>query len=152
MSRAIRELFRIKGQIEINMRAAQAELDAINKAIEVLRRAENQPSRAPSKPTPVPQSGEFVGLNLPDICRRVIGEDPMLPREVRDIMIQGGYVPRLGPRRLLTDIHITLARLSKPGGDFVRGTKGGKFAFHKPPKEARLVPVSGLRTFSPLAA
>ena len=150
MSNAVRELFRVKGEIEIKMRAARAELDAINKAIEVLRRAENQPSRVSAQRAPVPQSGEFLGLTLPDACRRVVGEDPMLPSEVRDILIQRGYVPRFGPGRLLTDVHITLTRLSKPGGDLARGTKDGKFAFHKPSKDSRVVPVNGSRTSSPI--
>jgi hypothetical protein len=152
MSNAIRELFRVKGQIEINMRAARAELDAINKAIEVLRRAENPPSRVTSRHRAA-QSGEFAGLSLPDSCRRVVGKDPMLPSEVCDILIQRGYpVPKLGPRRLYSHVFVTLKRLSEPDKDLVRGTKDGKFAVHKPPKDISLVPVNGLRTSFPLAA
>jgi|SRR5215469_1253921 len=153
MSKAIRELLRVKCQIESHLRAAQAELDAINNAIEVLRRAESQPSSLSSQPTLMPQRSEFWGLTLPDACRRVVGEHPVLPSEVRDILIQRGYpVPKLGRRRLLNYVFVTLKRLSEPDKDLVRGTKDGKFAVHKPAKEASLVPENGLLESSPLAA
>jgi len=156
MSKAINELLRVKDLIQINMRVAQAELEKVNKAIEVLRRAENQASSVSSQRTPVTQSGEFMGLTLQDACRRVVGEDPMLPSEVCDILVQRGYpVPELDlelcdlHRRFYMNVFVTLKRLADRK-DLVRGTKDGKFAVHKPAKEASLVPVHGPGVSSPI--
>jgi len=141
MNTTIQELTQIKHRLESTIRSCQTELDAINKAIELVQREQG------GKSTLISTDGsrkvnEFARLGLSDACRHVVGAEFISPSEVRDSLLLGGYpIPKKGKGRLLNYVFVTLKRLSDTGGEFERGKKNGKFAVRRfPAREATKLP------------
>jgi hypothetical protein len=135
MSTTIQELTQIKTRIESMIRSYQAELDAINKAIELVQRERKDGQTVPIRGIlPSRTTGrEFAKLSLSDACRAAVPHNEFItPAEVRNAMLMGGFPePTKGRGRLLNYVFVTLKRMASTG-EFEKGLKDGKFAVRKP--------------------
>jgi len=132
MDNTTQELRRIKSRLEATIRSSQSELDVINKAIELVEREQGKPAKALFLSSGDNQ--DFAKLGLTEAIRKCVGSDFVIPSEVRDSMLMGGFpVPKGGRGRLLNYVFVTLKRLAKTG-ELDAGKKSGKFAVRRVPK------------------
>ncbi len=126
---AIRELTRIKQRKHDQLRALQFEVDAIDKAIELLER-EDQSEGSASK------SKEFAKTGFADGCRSIVGPEFITPLEVRDRLIRGGFKHK-SKAKALSGVYATLKRLAGANGLFEVGKLNGKKAYRVKQKPER---------------
>ncbi len=121
---AIGQLNRLKERLEGQLHTTRTELDAVDKALQLLEREQSaEPLAAGDK--------RFARLGLSDSCRQIVGEEWTTPLEVRNRMLQGGYQSKNKKKaNLLNAIYATLKRLAE-SGTFEAGKKNGKLAFRK---------------------
>lgn len=135
MDNTIQDLTRIKTRLEATLRSCQSELDAINKAIELVEREHGgggRPTLASPAAPGTPKGRDLSKITLTEACRLSVVNEFRTPAEVRDAMLVGGFpLPTKGRTRLLNYVFVTLKRLSK-SGEFERGQKDGKFAVRRP--------------------
>lgn len=131
---AIDQLIRIKDQLENKLRSTQAELSAINKAIELVRREHLSLPESTATPSPVlmsKRSNDISRMGLSDAIRAVIRFELVTPSQVRDSLLMGGFpVPKKGKGRLLNYVFVTMKRFAQ-GPEFERGEINGKFAVRR---------------------
>jgi hypothetical protein len=138
MENTTQELRRIKSRLEGTIRSSQSELDVINKAIELVEREQGTSPKAFLLGTG--ENRDFAKLGLTEAIRKCVGSEFVIPSEVRDTMLMGGFpVPKAGKGRLLNYVFVTLKRLAKTG-ELDAGKKGGKFAVRRVPKTQSPVP------------
>ena len=118
---AIRELTKIRQRKHDQLHALQVEVDAIDKAIELLER-ENQNEGSAS------MSKEFAKTGFADGCRSIVGPEFVAPLEVRDRLIRGGF-KHVSKTKVLGGVYATLKRLAGPNGPLETGTLNGKKAY-----------------------
>jgi hypothetical protein len=120
---AIRELEKLRERIAAQLHTMQAEFDAVNKAIALLER--EQRNEAGSM-----QSKRFAKAGLAQSIREIVrGSQFMKPTQIRDHMLEGGYVPTT-KANLLNAVYATAKRLAV-SGEFEKGKVNGKLAFRK---------------------
>ncbi len=118
---ATRELVRIKQRKQDQLRELQVEVDAIDKAVELLEReSQSEGSTSTSK--------EFAKTGFADGCRSIVGPEFVTPLEVRDRLIRGGFKHE-SKSKVLSGVYATLKRLAGPNGPFEAGTMNGKKAY-----------------------
>ncbi len=123
---AVLELTSVRKKISGKITALQAELTAIDRAIEILER------ETPSQPDSAVNGAAaalFKKIGLGDGCLSIVGSDFMKPSTVRDRLLAGGYKAK-NARMFLGSVHSTLKRLSSLG-KVELGTLDGKQAFRK---------------------
>ena len=76
---------RLKEKLQKQIRVLESELEAIDKAIHLLAREKG--SAGPGGHS----DAKFKKLGLSDACRQIVGSEWILPSEVRNQMMQGGY-------------------------------------------------------------
>lgn len=144
MENTTQELRRIKSRLEGAIRASQSELEVINKAIELVEREQGASPKALLLGTGGVR--DFSELGLTEAIRKSVGTEFVIPSEVRDTLLIGGFpIPKAGKGRLLNYVFVTLKRLAKTG-ELDAGKKGGKFAVRRVPKTmpANASPTSGV--------
>ena len=118
---ATRELLRIKQRKQDQLRELQVEVDAIDKAVELLEReSQSEGSTSTSK--------EFAKTGFADGCRSIVGPEFVTPPEVRDLLIRGGF-KHASKIKVLSGVYATLKRLAGQNGPFEAGTMNGKKAY-----------------------
>ncbi len=116
-----RELVTIKQRKQDQLRALQSEVDAIDKAIELLEREkQSEASTGTSK--------EFANTGFADGCRSIVGSEFITPPEVRGRLIRGGFKHE-SKSKVLGGVYATLKRLAGPNGPLETGTLNGKKAY-----------------------
>ena len=135
MDTTIQELKRIKSRLESTIRSSQSELEVIDKAIGLVEREQVIPKTLLVLDTDAqPRTREFAKLKLTDAIRKAVGNDFIIPSEVRDALLLGGFpLPKAGKGRLLNYVFVTLKRLANTG-EMEGGKKDGKFAVRRAPK------------------
>jgi isoaspartyl peptidase/L-asparaginase-like protein (Ntn-hydrolase superfamily) len=119
---AIRELERIRERLGGQLRVLQSELDAVNKAIQLLQREQA------SAGTPA-EAQRFAKAGLAESIRQVVGTVFTVPRQIRNRMLEGGYRAP-SKAKLLNAVYATCKRLAEKG-EFEAGKVDGKLAFRK---------------------
>ncbi len=122
---AIRELNRVKASLEGRQRAVQAELDTVNRTIQILQREQQLGVNGS-------QAKTFAKSGLSNSCREIVKSDFRTAVEVRDQLMQGGYKSSGSEKmgKLLNSVYATLNRLAK-NGELEVQNMDGKRAFRK---------------------
>jgi len=100
---AVKELTRLRERIQLQLRELQSELDAIDKAVQLLEREGRRSASSVNEK-------QFAKFGLSDAVRKIVGDEWISPTEVRDVLMQGGY-PNKGKGKLLGSVFATLKRL-----------------------------------------
>ncbi len=118
MTQAIRELTKVRQRLHDQLHELQVEVDAIEKAINVLdREDQNDGSASTNK--------EFAKTGFADGCRSIVGSEFITPLEVRDRLIRGGFKHK-SKSKVLGGVYATLKRLAGPKGPFDVGARDGR--------------------------
>lgn len=132
---AIVELERLKGRLEAQMAALQAEHETISKAIRILER-ENPDStpqmilsdtipvqiNAPIRPTPE--------IGLTERCLKIMGDGWMGPADIRDRLLAEKYHNQ-DKGKLLSSVYATLKRLKGQSKLESRQNENGRTEFRR---------------------
>ena len=124
---AIDELERVKQGIESQIQSLRAELDAIDKAISVLKREQTRPS------TLGRSAEDFSKMGLSDACRKIVGEEFISPVIVRDRLRAGAY-PNQDKGKLLGSVYATVKRLAESGEFEAQKVEGEPTKYRKRPQ------------------
>ena len=115
---AIRELTKLQQRKHDQLRELQVEVDAIDKAIELLEREKQSEALTGT-------SKEFAKTGFADGCRSIVGPEFITPLEVRDRLIRGGFKHK-SKSKVLGGVYATLKRLAGPKGPFDVGARDGR--------------------------
>ena len=118
---AIRELTKLRQRKYGQLRELKVEVDAIDKAIELLEREKHREGLTST-------SKEFSKTGFADGCRSIVGPEFITPLEIRDRLIRGGFKHN-SKTKVLGGVYATLKRLAGPNGPFENGTLNGKKAY-----------------------
>jgi len=106
---AQQELLQLKERLQKQISVLEGEMATVDKAIQLLNR-EGKPGGV-SAPIPPVQDKRFARMGLSEACREIVGAEWILPSEVRNQMLQGGF--RTDDKAgLLSSVFATLKRLA----------------------------------------
>lgn len=130
----ILQLEQLKERLEGHIAVIQAELDTINKTIQIWQR--EIPGASPQMTLPdvqgnitlpavtgsaVPLDNKTIGLSA--MCRRLTADSWVSPTDVRDALLANGY-HNTNKGKLLSSVYATLKRLAESGELKVRKDEG----------------------------
>src|ERR1700683_2611063 len=105
---ATQELLQLKVKLQKHIFVLQAELETVDKAIQLLEREDRAPGATG------PQDRRFSKLGLSDACRQIVAAEWISPAEGRNSMMQGGF-KHDSKGKLLGSVFATLKRLAAKG-------------------------------------
>jgi len=119
---AKQELIQLKGRLQSQISVLESEMATVDAAIQLLEREHNSGATGL-------HDNRFRKLGLSDACRQTVGSDWILPSEVRNQMMNGGF-KAADKSKLLSSVFATLKRLSTKGE--LEGKKiDGKMKYRK---------------------
>ena len=106
---AQQELLQLKERLQKQISVLEGEMATVDKAIQLLNR-EGKSGGAPSQASPISDK-RFARMGLSEACREIVGTEWILPSDVRNQMLQGGFKTD-DKAGLLSSVFATLKRLA----------------------------------------